>query len=153
MARWNLTAEERMSEALLEVNGPLSTPCWLWQKSTKWGGYGQMWFEGKIWLTHRLSWFLHYGEIPTTSWVLHKCDRPSCCNPKHLFLGTAQDNNIDCYIKDRNPNKKITCEQIANIKMMNEQGFKYAHIAKTYNISPGYIWVLIRGKERLSDDQ
>ena len=79
--------------------------CWEWQGATQVGGYGSFHYEGRTVTTHRLSWRAHFGEIPDSLWVLHKCDNARCVNPKHLFLGTNTDNVHDMFEKGRNPSR------------------------------------------------
>ncbi len=76
--------------------------CWLWIGSLNNKGYGQIGVShNKTAYTHRVSYTLFVGEIPKGLNVLHKCDRPSCLNPKHLFLGTQKDNMQDWKRKGR----------------------------------------------------
>lgn len=92
------TARERFFESYTpEPN----TGCWLWTKSVDNGGYGGISINGKDFLAHRFSWFLHNGAIPKKLWVLHTCDMPSCVNPDHLYLGTHQDNMDDMVKRGR----------------------------------------------------
>ncbi len=64
-------------------------------------GYGQFNFEGKAQRAHRVAYELAKGQIPKGLNVLHSCDRPSCCNPDHLRLGTQKDNSADCWARGR----------------------------------------------------
>jgi hypothetical protein len=82
--------------------------CWEWTGHKMSSGYGQVNFNKKGWLTHRLFWTIFNGEIPNGLWVLHHCDNPSCVRPSHLFLGTNSDNQQDSVNKGRNNNKKKT---------------------------------------------
>ena len=43
-------------------------------------------------------------KIPAGLWVLHACDRPRCCNPLHLRLGTPKMNMADCVARGRHRN-------------------------------------------------
>lgn len=63
-------------------------------------GYGGFTIsKGKETTTHRLSWILNNGTVPTGLFVCHHCDVRTCVRPDHLFLGTAQDNTDDMLAK------------------------------------------------------
>lgn len=92
--------------------------CWLWVGATFASGYGvirrHVDGKSKMLRTHRVSWEIHNGPIPLGMHVLHRCDRPPCCNPAHLFLGTHLDNMRDMYRKGRRESARG--EQIGNAK-------------------------------------
>lgn len=79
-----------------------STGCWNWTGTiNSRQGYGAFCFNGVQRLAHRVSWVIHFGQIPAGKHVLHKCDNTRCVNPAHLFTGTHQDNMDDMSSKGR----------------------------------------------------
>ena len=65
-------------------------------------GYGRVWYDGRLWLSHRLFFSIHWGvRLPDWLCVLHECDNPPCCSPDHLWIGTKKDNMEDMKAKGR----------------------------------------------------
>jgi len=113
-----------------KINCKGDDDCWNWQGGKHSFGYGVLGRgrrgEGLV-RANRLAWELTYGPIPDGMCVLHKCDNPSCVNPKHLFLGTRADNNLDAKQKGRtqpppikrgsnNCRAKLTEVQVAELR-------------------------------------
>ena len=103
--------------------------CWPWTGGLR-KGYGAFGVRKDLVVqAHRFAWELTYGPIPEGLNVLHHCDNPPCCNlhPKHLFVGTFQDNSVDMVLKHRHyqgqfppgtkrPRTKITREEAQYIR-------------------------------------
>mgnify|MGYP003644927936 FL=1 len=111
--------------------------CWHWIGARRDVGYGALKINGRVRDAHRVSWELHYGEIPPGLYVMHTCDIRSCVNPKHLFVGTHKDNMADMLAKGRAPrgeangNRKFTEQQISEIR----KDFRpHKDIAKDYQV-------------------
>jgi hypothetical protein len=68
-------------------------------------GYGRFIKAGPFAFAHRTAWQLAKGAIPAGLDVCHTCDNRRCCNPAHMFVGTAKDNMRDMYNKGRQPSK------------------------------------------------
>lgn len=97
------TAVERFWQKVVKTDG-----CWRWAGRNRHKfGYGIIGSNSPKHLgrrgmeAHRLSWIIHFGQIPEGLSVLHKCDNPECTRPDHLFLGTTVDNLADMRRKGR----------------------------------------------------
>lgn len=81
--------------------------CWPWLgKKTKEDARGYCWFCGRSMKTSRVAWILTYKKEPK-NWALHCCPTGSngnCCNPTHLYDGTAKQNTADCIREGRYKN-------------------------------------------------
>lgn len=121
--------------------------CWNWTQGLDRRGYGQIKISARNYGAHRLSWFIHNGSIPTNLSVCHRCDRPSCIRPDHLFLGTHAENMADMHKKNRHRvGSKLTAEQVRQIKQMYQEGITQSEIASIMNVTFSNISYILSGK-------
>ena len=99
--------------------------CWIWTGCTNWKGYGLIRDNYVTLKAHRVSYEIHQGPIPEGMLVCHTCDVRTCVNPKHLFIGTAQDNEDDKQSKGRHFHK-LNAEQIYEILTSTESQYSLA---------------------------
>jgi hypothetical protein len=112
-------------------------------------GYGAIHHNGFN-LAHRFAFFLNKGKIPAGKCVLHKCDNPPCCNPRHLFLGSNADNVKDSMAKGRHINpviaKKLTLVKVYKIRKLYAGGSMAGDLAKQFGVSRQSIWLTVNKK-------
>ena len=90
--------------------------------------------------THRAVYELYFGPLVPMVNVLHSCDRPSCCNILHLFVGSQSDNMKDKVSKDRqakgetNGRAKLTEREVMKIKRLIKEGIRITDIAGRFDV-------------------
>src|SRR5208337_958876 len=97
--------------------------CIHWPYNVTKDGYGHIKFRRKNYGAHVMAWMLTRDEpIPNGLCICHKCDVRNCINPKHLFIGTDDDNRRDMISKnrhvfgERHPSAKLTAKQVIEIR-------------------------------------
>ena len=129
--------------------------CWGWKnKVDKTRLYPRIWACGVGVNANRISWNLHNGPIPDGLCVCHTCDNPICTNPKHLFLGTYNENNQDKCRKGRQPRgestgaAKLTEVQVLEI-LTKYIPWKYStrKLAKEYSVAHSSIVAIINKRK------
>lgn len=66
--------------------------CWLWTGAMQSSRYGQIGWDHKVYLAHRVSYWLHKGAIPVGMQIDHLCRNRLCVNPLHLEVVTNAEN-------------------------------------------------------------
>lgn len=148
--------KKRAKQRLLRRVEKTKDGCWIWGGGKTDVGYGRVSFDGLFYSVHRLSYLIYKEEIPNGLFVLHKCDRRSCINPKHLFVGTQSDNMKDCYAKNRHSrisalgekayNSKLKDKYIPKIKKLYKDGLMQKEIAKMFGVNRSLISRVINDK-------
>lgn len=99
--------------------------CWNYLGHVHPGGYGIVSNVGRRALrAHRFACFLVGKDIPEDRMACHTCDNKRCCNPAHIYAGTARDNIMDAFsrglitpVRGRNHSKaKLDPEKVAEIR-------------------------------------
>lgn len=79
--------------------------CWPWKGARHLQGYGLVAVNRRMYAASRLAYELAVGPIPKGLQVIHSCDNPPCCNPKHLRAATQAENALDRKNKGRSRNQ------------------------------------------------
>ena len=139
-----------------------SGECWEWTGAILRNGYGEFGLDGKMRLTHRISYLWHH-PLSVDLWehreicVCHRCDNPKCVNPSHLFLGSQIDNLKDMTKKGRrrsgvcgdvrgeiNGNSKLTEDAVREIRTRYAKGgITKKQLSLEYGISAGALGKVI----------
>jgi hypothetical protein len=133
--------------------------CWTWTAAVQGNGYGVFSMptghgKGRVERAHRVAWELSYGPIPEGMDVCHRCDNPPCVRPKHLFLGSWDENMADARRKGRTERwqVKLSPVQVQEIRVrhgvLGETG---ASLARRFGVSPALVSMIVNEKRRISD--
>lgn len=124
--------------------------CWEWLAGKNAYGYGFT-KVGKERIASRIAWSYPDYVIPKYGEIRHTCDNPSCCNPKHLILGTHLENMEDMRNKGRSlkgrvgKRRRLTKEQeLELVKRYCNERISQVKLAKEYDIAEYYVWRLVR---------
>ncbi len=132
--------------------------CWPWLGTILNNGYGQVKFSRKQYLTHRLALILSGVNVPDDMLVLHApvvCHNKRCCNPAHLRLGTAADNNHDQVIDGtathlrpgkHAPNGKLGTAGAALARFLVGQGNTHRAVADWLAVSRTAVSFALEGR-------
>lgn len=132
-----------------------SDECWQWDGCKNAFGYGTIRAEGKTFLAHRFSFKLAHGKLPNGLCICHTCDNPECCNPKHLFAATHDDNMKDRKRKghyrdihgENHPRARLTKQDVNAIRTIFSAGnITKTELAKRYGVSITHIGYIISNK-------
>lgn len=137
--------------------------CWGWRRKVH-NGYAQFRLGDRMWGAHTISWSIAQGIMPDQiPWdptsprqrlsVIHSCRSRSCTNPRHLHLGTHQENMNDKQRDGTASKPHLTEEQVEQILLLmdaaraaDEIMFPFCErIAPQFDVTPMAIWSVVKG--------
>lgn len=95
--------------------------CWPWLGTMTRAGYGTAAIGGRRTTAHRMAYEFAVGSVPAGMVMMHRCDRPACCNPAHLVPGTQRDNIADMHAKGRQGDCRVFGEEHGRCKVSSAQ--------------------------------
>lgn len=153
LTKSNFSIQQRKAAAIFWTHVDITAnpdECWEWLLNRDRKGYGRLCFPLHKWITqraHRIAYFLAHTEMPQLH-VLHSCDNPPCCNPKHLREGTQAENIKEASMKGRMtrpdrtppiPIRKLSDSQVRIIKIRLQDGERRPVLAREFNVTTSSI--------------
>lgn len=151
-------SEKEKRKFFLKTESGHCNDCWNWNGRLDKDGYGIICIKRIPRRASRVSYMIHFGEIPESMLVLHTCDNRKCVNPSHIFIGTHKVNMNDKVIKSRcnmqsgenhwtkrNPElikrdkaryrNKLTADMVIQIRALMRSGTRTVDVSRKYGIS------------------
>jgi hypothetical protein len=150
---WNLAAVPavKVTEFWMLVDRRGRDDCWPFTGYINEDGYGAFYIDGRMVGAHELALTFTTGErrLPHLD-TCHSCTGSrSCCNPRHLRFDTRQSNVDDTVRAGRNHRRPgLSDGNILVIRLRREAGAAQQDLAAQFNVSDGYISLLVRGLTR-----
>lgn len=69
-----------------------SGDCWVWTAAKSTGGYGRVYWQGRLLQAHRVAYELEREPIPEGLEIDHLCRNRACVNPQHMEPVTTRTN-------------------------------------------------------------
>lgn len=147
---WRPRAPVERAMARVEIDR--ETGCWIFRGALNEGAYGIVGLGGcgaGCGRAHRVTYRHFRVDIPDNLHVCDRCDVPACCNPDHLFLGTAADNMADCWAKGRAarpPAARLSDSQVLRIRELALRGIERHAIADEFVLSAKHLRRILSGE-------
>lgn len=150
--------------------GPMVDPtlgaCWDCSFTKTWNGYPSAKIGGRSRRASRLVLSFAIGrELKTKHQANHKCDRPSCVRPDHLYEGTQADNLRDAVNRGRwknpidsdaarkrlprgtdNIQTKLNPVAVSVIRFLHSRGVSARRLARAHGVVHHTIGLIIHGR-------
>jgi len=116
--------------------------CWVWDGTRHPTGYGMFWLNGETYRTHRIALYLTLKRPLEGQVVMHTCDNPPCCNPRHLREASIKENVLDMMAKGRHGYKTtvhrtnivLTEQQVLDIRAKLAKGTSHRQLSREYGV-------------------
>lgn len=145
-----LRARLKVFRGTLPVNA-----CWPWGGNQNRQKYGLIWNKdahSKTSLAHRVAFEAFHRPLQAGECVLHTCNNPSCCNPRHLRAGTREENAAQ---RDREGRAtrgsshhltRLTESRVVELRAAYVAGSSTGALARQEGLSYKTIWKIVTRK-------
>ena len=145
----------------IDQRGP--DECWPWQGTRNAQGYGLVTYtvprgsgshtprgnDRKCSGAHRIVYEATYGAVPPGMVVLHSCDNPSCCNPRHLVAKAPQPGtSAKRRSEPAGRKRKLSDGDVLAIRALGRREESASNIAARYRISETHVYAILAGKRK-----
>lgn len=126
----------------------MTEPCIEWDGPKNDWGYGTLMVDHKKQYAHRVAYAKANGlsmDAMVGKVVRHRCDNPACVNPKHLVIGSHDDNMKDMTARGRSQHgsshssAKLTEAAVSEIRRRHAGGESIVSLAADFSVA----WVTV----------